>query len=192
MNELLSKSWRGLAIRGAVSVLFGVLAALWPGLTLMWLIVMFAAYALISGVASVVTAVHNRKGTEGWWLVLLLGVAGICAGAVAIMLPDLTALLLVLVIGATALITGMLDITMAVRLHKVIQGEGFLFLSGFVSIMFGISVFLFPGKGALALVWLISIYAVITGGLLLLFAWRARSWRNGDETWPDGIPLRGS
>jgi len=188
MNELLSKSWRGLAIRGAVSVLFGVLAALWPGLTLMWLIVMFAAYAIIGGLVSVTTAVQNRKGTEDWWLVLLLGLVGIVAGAIAIMLPHLTALVLVLVIGATALTTGILDIAMAVRLRKVIHGEGLLFLSGFISVMFGISVFFFPGAGALALLWLISIYAIVTGGLLLLLAWYARSWKSGDEAWPDGIP----
>lgn len=188
MNELLSKSWRGLVIRGAVSVLFGILAALWPGLTLMSLIVMFAAYAIIGGLVSVTTALQNRKGTEDWWLVLLLGLVGIVAGAIAIMLPHLTALVLVLVIGATALTTGILDIAMAVRLRKVIRGEGLLFLSGFISVMFGISVFFFPGAGALALLWLISIYAIVTGGLLLLLAWYARSWKNGDEAWPDGIP----
>lgn len=191
MNELLSKSWRSLAVRGAVSVLFGILAALWPGLTLMWLIVMFAAYAIIGGLISVTTAVQNRKGAEGWWLVLLLGLVGIGAGVIAIMIPDLTALVLVLVIGATALATGILDIAMAIRLRKVIRGEGFLFLSGFVSVMFGVSVFFFPGAGALALVWLISIYAIVTGGLLLMLAWRARSWKTGDEAWPDGVPQSG-
>jgi uncharacterized membrane protein HdeD (DUF308 family) len=188
MNELLSKSWRGLAVRGTVSVLFGILVALWPGLTLVWLIVMFAAYAVIGGLVSVTTAVQNRKGTEGWWLVLLLGLVSIGAGGLAIMLPHLTALVLVLLIGATALTTGILDIAMAVRLREVIHGEGLLFLNGFVSVMFGISVFFFPGAGALALAWLISIYAIITGGLLLLLAWRARSWKNPDEAWPDGIP----
>lgn len=188
MNELLSKSWRGLAVRGTVSMLFGILVALWPDLTLVWLIVMFAAYAVIGGLVSVTTAVQNRKGTEGWWLVLLLGLVSIGAGVIAIMVPDLTALVLLLVIGVTALTTGILDIAMAIRLRKVIRGEGLLFLSGFVSVMFGISVFFFPGAGALALVWLISIYAIVTGGLLLLLSWRARSWKNPDEAWPDGIP----
>src|SRR5690349_12334782 len=73
MNELLIKSWRGLAVRGAVSLLFGILAALWPGLTLMWLIVLFAAYAIIGGFASISTALQNRKGNSDWWLPLLLG-----------------------------------------------------------------------------------------------------------------------
>lgn len=190
MNELLSNSWRSLAIRGAASLVFGILAALWPGLTLMWLIVIFAAYAIVSGLTSITAALQNRKTAEDWWLPLLTGIISVGAGIAAIMVPDLTTLVLVLVIGATAIATGILDIAMAIRLRKVIRGEGFLFLSGIVSIIFGISVFFFPGAGALALVWLISIYAILTGALLLMLAWRARSWKSGDRTWPDEVPHR--
>lgn len=188
MNELLANSWRGLAIRGAASLVFGILAALWPGLTLMWLVVLFAAYAIVSGLTSITAAVQNRQTVEDWWLPLLLGIIGVGAGIVAFLVPGLTALVLVLVIGATALATGLLDIVMAIRLRKAIRGEGFLFLSGVISVLFGISVFLFPGTGALALVWLISIYAIVTGALLLMLAWRARSWKNGDRTWSEEIP----
>ena len=59
MNELLANSWRGLAIRGAASLVFGILAALWPGLTLMWLVVLFAGYAIVSGLTSITAAVQN-------------------------------------------------------------------------------------------------------------------------------------
>lgn len=188
MNELIIKSWRGLAVRGGVSLLFGILAALWPGLTLMWLIVLFAAYAVIGGFASISAAVQNRKSNSEWWLPLLLGLIGLLAGAIALLNPGLTAVVLVLLIGATALASGIVDITMAIRLRKVIQGEGFLILNGIVSVLFGVFVFFFPGAGALALVWLISIYAVVTGVLLLALAWRAKHWASGDQTWPPGIP----
>lgn len=188
MNELLIKSWRGLAVRGAISLLFGILAALWPGLTLMWLIVLFAAYALIGGFASISAAVQNRKSHSEWWLPLLLGLIGLVAGAIAILNPGITAVVLVLLMGATALASGIVDITMAIRLRKVIRGEGFLILNGIVSVLFGVFVFFFPGAGALALVWLISIYAVVTGVLLLALAWRARHWADSDQTWPPGIP----
>lgn len=73
MNELLLKSWKVLALRGAVSLVFGILAAMWPGLTLMWLIGLFAAFALISGFASMAAGVQNRKSNSEWWLPLLLG-----------------------------------------------------------------------------------------------------------------------
>ncbi|SCY28916.1 Uncharacterized membrane protein HdeD, DUF308 family [Nitrosospira sp. Nl5] len=184
MNELFLKSWKALAWRGAVSLVFGVLAALWPGITLMWLIVMFAAYALIGGTISIVSALQNRTGNSDWWLLLLLGVVGLAAGVMAIMGPALTAVMLVLVIGATAFGTGILDIAMAIRLRRVIRGEQYLILNGIVSVMFGLAIFFFPGAGALALVWLISGYAVVSGVLLLMLAWRARSWKNSGMPGP--------
>jgi uncharacterized membrane protein HdeD (DUF308 family) len=164
------------AWRGAVALIFGVLAALWPGITLLWLVAMFAAYALLSGGAAIAGAVKARQSDRGWWLILLLGLVSIAAGAVAILLPGLTALMLVLVMGANALVTGVLDIVVAIRLRKVVEREWLLVLSGIASIVFGAFVFIFPGAGALALVWLISFYAIVTGLLLLVLAWRAHTW----------------
>jgi uncharacterized membrane protein HdeD (DUF308 family) len=184
MNEILLTSWKVLAWRGMVSLLFGVLAALWPSLTLMWLIVIFAAYALIWGAVSITSAVRNRESNDDWWLLLLLGTIGLAGGVGSILYPDLTALMLVLVIGGTSLASGIVDIAMAIRLRKIIRGEALLILNGIVSIAFGVFVFFFPGPGALALVWLISIYATISGVLLLALAWRARQWKSPDETWP--------
>ena len=188
MNDLLSKSWRSLAMRGAVSRVFGLLAAFWPGITLLWLLVIFAAYALIQGVTSAVAAVQNRKTNDDWWLMLLWGLVGIGAGVIAFMLPNLTAVVLVLVIGATALASGIVDVVMGVRLRKVIRGEGFLILNGIISIAFGVFVFFFPGAGALALVWLIAMYAIISGLLLLALAWRAKKWGDRHEESPHGLP----
>jgi uncharacterized membrane protein HdeD (DUF308 family) len=187
MNELFSKSWRSLALRGAISLVFGILAALWPGITLLWLLIMFAAYALIQGVVSAVAAFQSRKTHPDWWLMLLWGVVGIGAGVTAFMLPDLTAVVLVLVIGATALASGIVDIAMAIRLRKTIHGEGFLILNGIISIAFGAFVFFFPGAGALALVWMIAMYAIVSGLLLLALAWRAKKWGTDYEKWPHGV-----
>ncbi|PTQ81510.1 uncharacterized membrane protein HdeD (DUF308 family) [Nitrosospira multiformis] len=187
MNELLSKSWRSLALRGFISLVFGILAAFWPGITLLWLLVMFAAYALIQGVASAVAAVQNRKTNGDWWLMLLWGLVGIGAGVIAFMLPNLTAVVLVLVIGATALGSGIVDMVMSVRLRKVIRGEVLLFLNGLISVAFGVFVFFFPGAGALALVWLIAMYAIVSGLLLLALAWRAKKWGTDYEEWPHGL-----
>ena len=176
MKELLSQSWWMLALRGVIALLFGVLALAWPGLTLLWLVVLFAAYALLVGVVSVIGAVRHRSSDGKWWLILLLGLVSIGAGVIAILSPDLTALVLVLVMGANALITGVLDIASAIRLRKAIQGEWLLILAGIASVVFGVLVLLFPGAGALALVWLISVYAIVTGVLLLVLAFRARAW----------------
>ncbi len=184
MNNIFLQSWWVLALRGVLGILFGVLALLWPGLTLVSLIALFAAFALLSGVVAVIGAFRHRHADDNWWL-LLTGLVGIGAGVIAVFNPTLTALVLVLVIGANALITGVLDIAAAIRLRKQIEGEWLLILSGLASVAFGVMVFLFPAAGALALVWLISLYAFVTGILLLGLSFRVRRLAHGT-----GRPLR--
>jgi uncharacterized membrane protein HdeD (DUF308 family) len=177
-------TWRMFALRGLIAIAFGVLALAWPGITLLWLVVLFAAFALFGGVISIWGALTNRKSDDAW-LVLLLGLVSVGAGIIAILHPDLTALVLVLLMGANAIATGVLDIALAVRLRKEIRGEWVLVLAGLVSILFGVLVFLFPAAGALALVWLISFYAVVSGVLLLVAAWQLR--RHPEATWGGGM-----
>jgi uncharacterized membrane protein HdeD (DUF308 family) len=161
-----------LLVRGVIAILFGVLALVWPDLTLLLLVALFAAYALLSGGVAIVTAVRSRGLDSKWWLPLLLGLVSIAAGICAVFYPALTALVLVLLMGANAFFTGVLDIAIAIRLRRVLRGHWLLVLTGAVSILFGVLVFAFPGAGALALVWLISLYAVVTGVLLLTLGLR--------------------
>lgn len=175
MENFFARSWWVLALRGAFGILFGALALMWPQLTLLTLVALFAAYALLSGISAIVGAIRNRKQDDDWWVMLLLGIVSTGAGILAVVNPAVTALVLVLVIGANALVTGVLDIVAAIRLRKAIEGEGMLALSGLASIAFGAIVFFAPGAGALATVWLISMYAFVTGALLLVAAFRARA-----------------
>jgi uncharacterized membrane protein HdeD (DUF308 family) len=175
MNDSLMRSWWVPALRGVIAILFGVLALTWPGLTLLSLVALFAAYALLSGAVSVVGAIKNRKRDDEWWLLLLVGLVGIGAGVIAVIHPGLTGLVLVLMIAANALITGVLDVAAAIRLRKAMRDEWLLVLNGVASIAFGVLVFLYPAAGALALVWMISLYALVTGVLLLGVAFRLRA-----------------
>jgi len=175
-------SWRVLALRGAAALIFGVLALVWPGITLLLLVALFAAYALVSGGAALVGAIRNRDADRQWWIVLLLGSASLAAGALAILLPGLTALALVLLMGANAVVNGVLEIVWAVRLRHRIQGEWLLGLAGLLSIVFGVFVLLFPGAGALAMVWLIAVYAIAIGILLLAAGLKLR--RYGGPAFP--------
>jgi uncharacterized membrane protein HdeD (DUF308 family) len=181
MNELLAKSWWMLAIRGAAALLFGILALAWPGLTLLVLVALFAAYALITAAVYISAGVKNRETDKGWWMLVLLGLVGVAAGGIAIFYPLVTALVLVLLMGANAIVTGILDLAIAIRLRKELRGEWMLVLAGIVSIVFGVLVFLFPGAGALAMVWMVSFYAMLTGVLLLALAFRMKG---GGKTSP--------
>jgi len=167
MDDFLSQSWWVLVLRGVFALAFGMLALMWPDLTLLLLVSMYVAYTLLVGAVSVVGAVKARHIDPKWWQLLLLGIVSIAAGVVALLFPALTALALVLLMGANALITGALDVAIAIRLRKVLKGHWVLALAGIASMVFGVLVFLFPDAGALALVWLISLCAVVTGVLLL-------------------------
>lgn len=161
-----------LMLRGAIAIAFGVLAVLWPGLTLLALVGLFAAYALLGGVVSIATAFRMRGTEPKWWLPLLLGVISVVAGVYAILAPEVTVLVLVLLMAVNAILTGALDIAMAVRMRHAVRGHWVLLLAGALAILFGALVIAAPDAGALAVVGLISFYAILTGVMLFGLGWR--------------------
>ena len=178
-KPMLLRSWWMLALRGVLALLFGALALLLPGPTVLSLVLLFAVYALLAGVVYLVGTVRHRRHATGahaldWWLLLAMGVVSILAGILATMRPALAALVLVLIIGVNALITGVLDIVLAVRLRNHARGGDWLLLaSGVASIIFGTVLIVLPGVGAVALVWLIGVYAIVAGILYLALAVRS-------------------
>src|SRR5262245_21430016 len=177
MRKALSTSWWWLVVRGLAAIAFGILAIAWPAVTLLFLIALFAAYAILSGGVAIIGSLKNRD-DRGWWLVLVFGIISVGAGIIAIFYPGITALALIIVIGVNAVFSGVLDIAMAIRLRKEIRGEWLLGLAGLVSILFGVFVILLPGAGALALIWLISVYAIATGILFIILGFKLRSHRH--------------
>lgn len=179
MNDMLCRAWWMPAVRGIVALAFGFAALLWPGLTLFGLVALFAGSALLAGAVSVLAALRHRTTHDDWWMPLLPGGIAIGAGVLALLHPGLSITLLVLLIGANALVSGVLDIAMAIRLRKSIEDEWLLALAGLLAILFGVLVFLFPGAGALALVWMISVHALVSGVLLMSLAVRLRKAAGG-------------
>jgi uncharacterized membrane protein HdeD (DUF308 family) len=177
MSHILMRSWWVLAVRGVLAICFGLLAAAWPAITLQLLVALFAAYALIAGAVWVFGAVRGRAAARRWWLALVLGVLSLAAGTVALLYPGMTLLVLILLMGANALVTGVFDLALAVQLRKVISHEWLLVVSGIASALFGLIVLMFPtGAGMVALVFLVCLYATVSGILLLALAFRLRVW----------------
>jgi uncharacterized membrane protein HdeD (DUF308 family) len=189
MDELLGRAWWMLILRGTVALLFGVLALFWPALTLLLLITLFSAYAITGGIVAIVGAIRYRATHAGWWVPLLLGICSIGAGLIAALVPGITTLVLVAIIGANAIITGVFDLIAATRLHRRLRNAWMLVLTGVLSVLFGIFVLLFPGAGALALVWLIGVYALFTGALLFVLGITARAWHRDGLTGEPHAPL---
>lgn len=173
----LGQAWWLVLLRGIVGIVFGVAALVWPGITLVALILLWGAYAFMDGILSFAAAARHRGGAaRGWWLIVA-GVVGVAAGVIAFVWPGITSLALVLLIGAWALVHGVFEIIGAIRLRHEIDNEWFLIVAGVVSVIFGLAVMMFPGPGALALVWMIGLYAIIFGVSLVIFAFNLRSRR---------------
>lgn len=177
MNDTLLHAWWLLALRGAIAIAFGALAILWPAITLVTLAALFAGFALLAGAVWTFGAVRHRRADPHWWALLALGLFSIATGIAAALYPALTTVVLIPLVGANALVTGVIDLVAARRMRKVMEGPPLLFLSGVASVVFGLVVLLFPlGAGAFALAWMIGLYAIVTGAMLLALAFQVRAW----------------
>jgi uncharacterized membrane protein HdeD (DUF308 family) len=174
MLELFTRNWWLYAVRGVFAVIFGFLALIWPGETLLALVLLFGAYALVDGIFSVATGIAFRRYFERWWAVLLEGTVGIIVGLLAFFWPDITALALLYLIAAWALITGILEIVAAIQFRRVLTNEWMVILGGLLSVLFAILLFVFPETGAVSVVWVIGIYAIVFGISEIIFAFRLR------------------
>jgi uncharacterized membrane protein HdeD (DUF308 family) len=168
----LPRYWWVVALRGAAAIIFGILAFIWPGGTLAVLILLYGAYAIVDGVLALYAAIRSRG--KNVWAPLVEGIVGIAAGLIAFFWPDITAIALLIVIAAWAILTGGMEVIAAIRLREVIKDEWALIFAGALSVVFGVVLLLQPGAGILAIVWLIGLYAVIFGLALLVLAWRLR------------------
>lgn len=174
MLQGISKYWWTFLVRGVVAVLFGLGAFVWPGLTLGVLVILFGAYALADGILAFVCMFSRGRANDRWWTHLLEGVAGIGAGLIAFFWPGLTAMTLLFLIAAWALMTGVFEIIAAVRLRNEIEGEWAFIVSGALSVLFGALLIARPGAGAMAVIWIIGAYAIAFGLLLVMLSFKIK------------------
>jgi uncharacterized membrane protein HdeD (DUF308 family) len=173
--ESLTRNWWAVLLRGIAGILFGVITALAPGVTLAVLVLVFGAYAFVDGVLAIASAVrHHARGSAR--IVLVEGIAGMIAGIITLAWPGITAIALLFVIAAWALVTGVLEVAVAIRLRKTIAQEWLLVLAGLSSIALGVLLFLYPAAGALALVLWIGAYAFVSGVLFVALGIRLGTW----------------
>lgn len=174
--ETLAQRWWIFALRGALAILFGLMALVWPVMTVVVLVVLWGAYALVDGVTALyLTFTHREWPTLDRVMHGVLGGISVLAGLVALVWPGLTAGVLLIIIAAWAIVAGVLQIVAAVRLRKVIVNEWFYVVTGVLTVLLGVIMFASPGSGVLALVVTIGIFAILWGVVLLLFSFRLRA-----------------
>jgi uncharacterized membrane protein HdeD (DUF308 family) len=174
MSAILAQNWWAIAVRGVCAIIFGLIALFVPGATILTLVLFFSAYMLVDGIFGIVAAVRAAARHERWGLLVLEGVVDIAVGVIALIWPGLTALTFVLLIAAWAIVTGVLEIVAAVRLHPE-YGRWWLMLGGGASMIFGVLLVIAPLAGLVVLTWWIGAYAIVFGIMLLVLAFRLRA-----------------
>ena len=174
MQQLISNYRTMFLVRGIAAVLFGIIAFVWPHLTLSVLVLVFGVFAVISGITAMAAALRNR-GEQGWGFLLTQGILGILAGGVALVWPSITALAFLYLLAAWAILTGILELV-APLAFPMSGGRAVLsVLAGVVSVIFGILIAAQPSSGLLAVVWLIGVYAVVVGVMYIAVYFQSRS-----------------
>ena len=175
MLALIKQNWWMLALRGAVAILFGIGAFLWPALTALAFVLLLAAFAFAEGVFAFI-------GAFGWGLpggqrllMILVGLLGLAVGVFAIGRPGVSAVIIVLWVGWWAIITGVFQAVVAIEMRKQIENEWVLVFGSLLSVLFGILLLWRPLAGVLTLTWLFGFYAIIFGTAMLGLGFRLRS-----------------
>ena len=180
MNQLV-QYWWVLAVRGLAAIIFGILALFAPGITFAMLVMFFGAFALVDGVFTLIAAIRRSSG-EQWWVLLLQAIAGIAFGIIALAAPIATAIALIFLIAAWCIVTGVLEVLVAIRLRKEIEGEWLLAASGVLSILLGIALAVLPGPGLVAITWMIGAYAIAVGVILITLGFKLRKLAHPQHT----------
>jgi uncharacterized membrane protein HdeD (DUF308 family) len=188
MVSNLAENWWALVIRGVAGVMFGIAALVWPRGAVAALVLLFGAYAFVDGVFNLIAAIRAPREGRRWGWLAFSGVVGVATGLITFFSPGITALALVLLVAIWSLITGVAEIIAAVRLRKHIRHEWLLGLSGVLSAVFGVLLFLMPAAGAIALAIWIGAYALAFGALLIALGIRLRNWGRANRTVERSIP----
>lgn len=177
MSAALARNWWAIALRGVFAILFGIIAILLPGVTLASLVLLFAAYMVVDGIFAIVAAVRAAQRHERWGLLVFEGIADFAAGAIALLWPLITILTFVYLMGAWAIVSGVLLWAAAFRLNLT-HGRWFMVLSGAISVVWGFLLLFWPFTGAIVLTWFMGGYALFFGVALLVLAFRLRRARD--------------
>ena len=174
MQQLMGNYRTMFLFRGLAAILFGILALVWPGLSLSVLVFLFGLFAVISGITAVVAALRNRE-EHHWGLLLFEGILAILAGVVALIWPGITALAFLYLLAAWAILTGILELVAPLSFPMSLGRAVLSVLAGIISIVFGVLIAFQPASGLLAVVWLIGLYAILVGITYVVVFFESRS-----------------
>ena len=179
MRTAVRKTWWIPLVQGIAAVIIGVLLLMNPATTLIGLAIFLGAYWLVGGIFDIIGAFTRRGGDRHWGWALFGGIIAIIAGLLLLSQPLMGAAVLpfvmVIMIAAFAIISGIMNIIWAIRARNEIKGEGWLIVWGVISVILGIWILTTPWASAVALVWVGAIFAIVGGLAQIIFSFRLRS-----------------
>jgi len=167
---MFAKNWWAVGLRGVAGILFGLIALFMPGVTMLSLVLVFAAYAFVDGVFGIVSAVRSAGQGERWGVLVLEGLVNIATAAIAVLWPGITVVAFVFLIAFWAILTGILELMAGFRMN--IDGRGWLIFGGVASVIYGALLVIAPLIGAVVLTWWLGAYALVFGASLVVLAFR--------------------
>ena len=178
----LRQAWPVLMARAVLAVALGLVMLTVPGVTLLLVAWAFGIYALVDGAAQVLDAIRRRHRPR-WWIALLLGLIGVVAGVIALIWPFPTAVVLAVLVGCWALVTGVIEIVSAVRQRRERRRTAWLVVAGLLSVVAGVLILIWPVHGAVAVAMLLGVFATAYGVVLagLALAVRRASTTSDDD-----------
>jgi uncharacterized membrane protein HdeD (DUF308 family) len=173
--QTLVQNWWLFTLRGIIGIIFGCIAVIFPGPTMLSLVIFFSAYMLVDGIAGIISAVRAiRRKEDRWGLLIFEGLLDIAVGVLAFLWPGITVVAFVWLIAAWAIVTGGLMTAAGLRLN-IDHGRWWLVLGGLLSLAYGVLLIIAPLIGAIVLTWWIGAYALAFGIALVIFSFKLRS-----------------
>jgi uncharacterized membrane protein HdeD (DUF308 family) len=172
---LMDINWKGMVLRGFLAILLGLIMVLLPGPTLIAVTLLIGVFVLLLGIMSIAIFLSVKERRPGVFL-LLQGLVGVLFGIIAIVWPNVTALILILLLGIWCLIEGLFQIYAGLMMATDTGLRVIVGISGVLSIVIGIIFIVVPGDGAIALIWVIGTFAIAYGILNLMFGLLTRSF----------------
>ena len=173
-QALCRRTWWVFLVGGLASVVFGIFAFMSPGIALLVLSMFFAAAILVDGASNIVGAVQHRE-KDGWWIMLLIGILGVVAGGYALLNPPLSMMAFIFLVAFEAILLGVFLLMLGYKVRKATSREWILYVTGALSLLFGILVIMNPAAGSVSIVYLIAGWALVIGALKVLFAFKVKN-----------------
>ena len=174
MLSILLRSWWVLILRGLFAILFGLIAMIWPDITVFVVVTILGAFLILDGLIEIWVGFLGRGEEEHWWTDALLGILAVLAGIGVIAWPGITAVAVMIVIGAMMVVYGGIMVYQAIRLRDDLSGERWLIVNGAITLVLGLIFIIFPGAGAISLIYLIAAWFILFGVLLVMVGWKVR------------------